>query len=41
MYVYIANTDLIQKKVTLLTTFLPEKLLQTCLMIGFAQNAQH
>jgi len=38
MYVYTANTDLILKKATLLTTFLPEKLLQTCLMTGFAQN---
>ena len=40
MFVYIANTDLIQKKVILHITFLPEQLLQTCLMTGYAQNAQ-
>jgi hypothetical protein len=39
MFVYTANTDLTQKKVTLLTTFLLVQLLQTCQKIGFAQNA--
>ena len=40
MYVCTANTDLIQKKVTLHITSLLEKLLQTCQMTGFAQNVQ-
>ena len=40
MFVYIVNIDLIPKKVTLLTTFLLEQLLQTCQKTGFAQNAQ-
>ena len=41
MFVYIVNTDSIQKKVILHTTFLLEQLLQTCLTTGYAQNVQH